>query len=261
MILEVKNLNVSYWSAGRYINALKSLSFALKEQEILGVVGESGSGKSTLAYSALKLLPLDAKTEGQIIFKEKNILLSDERELTDIRGKRIGLIFQEPASSFNPVLSIEYQFNELLREKLKLNNKDDIKEIIFDSFKKVRLPDTQRILKSYPHQLSGGQLQRVAIAMAISLKPDILIADEPTSSLDVTIESQILHLFEELREKLNLTIIFITHNLDLVKELCDRVLVLCDGAMRELSKREDLFNNPKDDYTKKLLSSLEELEG
>lgn len=260
MILEVKKLNVSYWSANRYINALSDLSFSLKEQEILGVVGESGSGKSTLAYSALKLLPLDAKMSGQIIFKGENIFSSNERILQNIRGEKVGLIFQEPASSFNPVLSIEYQFNELLREKLNLKNKSKIKEIIFDSFKKVRLPEAERIIKSYPHQLSGGQLQRIAIAMAISLKPQILIADEPTSSLDVTIESQILHLFEELREELNLTIIFITHNLDLVKELCDRVLVLCDGRMRELAKREELFKNPKDEYTKKLLTSLEELE-
>lgn len=260
MILDVRDVTVSYCGAKGYLKALQNVSFDLDEAEILGVVGESGCGKSTLAYSVLDLLPLDAKREGQIIFEGRNIFSQNATELQRLRGKKIGLIFQEPASSFNPVLSIGYQFNELLATKLNLKSKSQRQDIIFDSFKKVRLPETKRIIKSFPHQLSGGQLQRVAIAMAIALGPKILIADEPTSSLDVTIESQILHLFKELREKLNLTIIFITHNLDLVKELCDRVLVLYNGQLKELRKKDELFIDPKDDYTKKLLLSLEELE-
>lgn len=261
MILEVKDLSVSYRSRTKYVNALKKVSWGIKEGEILGIVGESGSGKSTLALSILNLLPLDSKSQGQIIFKDKNIFKAREKELEILRGNQIGLIFQEPASTFNPVLSMNYQFQEILQSKLKIKSKVEREKIIFESLEKTRVREPQRILKSYPHQLSGGQLQRVAIAMAVALRPTILIADEPTSSLDVTIESQIVHLFKELRDKLKLTIVFITHNLDLVKALCDRVVVLYQGEVREVKSKEELFTNPEDSYTKSLLDSFSELEG
>lgn len=261
MILEVKDLSVSYRSRAKYVDALKKVNWGIQEGEILGIVGESGSGKSTLALSILNLLPFDSKNDGQIIFKDKNIFKTEEKESETLRGNQIGLIFQEPASTFNPVLSMNYQFQEILQSKLKIENKVDREKIIFDSLEKVRVREPERILKSYPHQLSGGQLQRVAIAVAIALKPTILIADEPTSSLDVTIESQIVYLFKELRDKLKLTIIFITHNLDLVKALCDRVVVLYQGEVREIKAREELFTNPEDDYTRSLLDSFSELEG
>jgi len=261
MILEVKDLRVSYKSKTKYVDALKGVSWVVKEGEILGIVGESGSGKSTLALSILNLLPFDSKVEGQITFKDKNIFKAKEKELEILRGNQIGLIFQEPASTFNPVLSINYQFQEIIQSKLNIKSKAEINEIIFDCLEKVRVREPERILKSYPHQLSGGQLQRIAIAVAIALKPAILIADEPTSSLDVTIESQIVHLFKELSDKLKLTIIFITHNLDLVKALCDRVVVLYQGKVREIKTREELFANPEDDYTKSLLDSFSQLEG
>jgi len=261
MILEVKDLSVSYRSRIKYIDALKKINWGIKEGEIFGVVGESGSGKSTLALSILNLLPEDSKAQGQIIFKGKNIFKAKERESEILRGNQIGLIFQEPASTFNPVLSMNYQFQEILQSKLNINSKLAINKIIFDCLEKVRVREPQRILKSYPHQLSGGQLQRVAIAIAIALKPTILIADEPTSSLDVTIESQIVHLFKELRDRLKLTIIFITHNLDLVKALCDRVVVLYQGQVREIKAKEELFANPEDEYTRSLLESFSQLEG
>ncbi len=261
MILEVKDLRVSYKSKTKYVDALKKVSWTVKEGEILGIVGESGSGKSTLALSILNLLPSDSKAEGQIIFQNKNIFKAEEKESEILRGNQIGLIFQEPASTFNPVLSISYQFQEILQSKLNINSKGEREKIIFDCLEKTRVREPERILKSYPHQLSGGQLQRIAIAVAIALKPTILIADEPTSSLDVTIESQIVHLFKELRDELKLTIIFITHNLDLVKTLCDRVVVLYQGRVREIKPREELFANPQDDYTKSLLDSFSQLEG
>lgn len=261
MILEVKDLSVSYQSRTKYVNALKKVSWGIKEGEILGIVGESGSGKSTLALSILNLLPADSKSQGQIIFEDKNILKVREKELEILRGNKIGLIFQEPASTFNPVLSMDYQFQEILQIKLKIKSKVEREKIIFDSLSKTRVREPERILKSYPHQLSGGQLQRVAIAMAVALRPTILIADEPTSSLDVTIESQIVCLFKELRDKFKLTIIFITHNLDLVKALCDRVVVLYQGEVREIKSKEELFTNPEDNYTKSLLDSFSELEG
>jgi len=261
MILEVKNLSVSYQGRTKYVDALKKVSWAVKEGEILSIVGESGSGKSTLALSILNLLLSDSKSSGEVIFKGKNIFKAAEKESEILRGNQIGLIFQEPASTFNPVLSIQYQFQEIIQSKLNIRSKSQIKKIIFDCLEKTRVREPERILKSYPHQLSGGQLQRVAIALAIALKPTVLIADEPTSSLDVTIESQIVHLFKELRDELKLTIIFITHNLDLVKSLADRVVVLYQGQVREIKKGEDLFLNPEDSYTKSLLDSFSQLEG
>ncbi len=261
MILEVKDLSVSYWGRVKYVNALKKVSWGIGKSEILGIVGESGCGKSTLALSILNLLPADAKSKGEIIFKGRNIFGANEKESEILRGSQIGLVFQEPASTFNPVLSMNYQFQEILKSKLNMKSKRERSKIIYDSLDKVRVPEAERILKSYPHQLSGGQLQRVAIAIAIALKPMILIADEPTSSLDVTIESQIVHLFKELRDKFGLTIIFITHNLDLVKALCDRVVVFYRGEVREVKGKEELFACPEDSYTKSLLASFEDLEG
>ncbi len=260
MILETKKLSVSYQAKTRYVNALKGVSWGVNQGEILGIVGESGSGKSTLALSILNLLPPSIKGEGEIIFQGQNIFKLKEQESEALRGNKIGLIFQEPANTFNPVLSINYQFNEILKNKLRVKSKTARERIIFDSLDKARVREPARILNSYPHQLSGGQLQRVAIAMAVAHKPTVLIADEPTSSLDVTIESQIVHLFKELRDKLKLTIIFITHNLDLVRALCDRVVVLYQGEVREIKEREELFSNPKDDYTRSLLTSFKDLE-
>ena len=257
MVLEVVDLSVRY--KGKKDHALKKVNFELEEKEILGIVGESGSGKTTLAFSILNLLPLDAKKKGKIIFEKKDIFSLKEKELEVLRGNKIGLIFQEPASSFNPVLSIGYQFEEILKEKLNIKDRNKRREIIFDAFKKVKLSDVERIIKSYPHTLSGGQLQRIAISMVISLKPKILIADEPTSSLDVTIESQIMHLFKELKEKLNLTVIFITHNLDLVKFLCDRVLVIYQGEVIEEREKEDIFRYPQHPYTQKLIETFKGL--
>lgn len=260
MILEVKDLSVSYRSREKYVDALKKVSWRIAEGEILSIVGESGSGKSTLALSILNLLPPDSESSGRIIFKGKDIFKAKEEDSETLRGSRIGLIFQDPAGTFNPVLTIQYQFREIIQSKLKIKSRERIDEIIFDCLEKVRVNEPGRILKSYPHQLSGGQLQRAAIAAAIALEPDVLIADEPTSSLDVTIESQIIHLFKELRDRLKLTIIFITHNLDLVKVLSDRVVVLCQGRVREVKSREELFANPEDDYTRSLLESFSQLE-
>jgi peptide/nickel transport system ATP-binding protein len=261
MILQVKNLNVNYCSQKGSVHALKNINFDVQDGEILGLVGESGSGKSTFASAVLRLLPHDTKLSGQLLFESKDILLMPNADIQRLRSKDISMIFQEPASTFNPVLSIEYQFREFLHYSANIKSKEKQRIIIEHSFDRVNLKDVDRIIKSYPHQLSGGQLQRVAIAIATALSPKIIIADEPTSSLDVTIESQIIHLFSELRKKLNLTIIFITHNLDLVKAICDRVIVLHDGQVKETALTETLFKRPVDAYTKKLLSSFEALEG
>lgn len=260
MFLIAKDLTVQYRSQDKYVEALKDVSFDLRQGEILGVVGESGSGKSTFALSVLNLLPSDCRKQGEIIFNNKNILSLNDRQAQKLRGNEIGLIFQDPAGTFNPVLTLGYQFEEVLTEKLSLSDRIKRKEIIFDCLSRAKLKEPERIIKSYPHQLSGGQLQRVAIAMAIALRPKLLIADEPTSSLDVTIESQIVNLFKELSRALNLTIIFITHNLDLVKVLCDRAVVLYQGRVREIRKTEELFASAQDSYTKSLLAAFKQLE-
>ena len=260
-MLEVKNLNVRYVSQGGGLLALDDVSFNVSDNEIVGIVGESGSGKSTFSSALLRLLPQGTKVSGNIFFKGNDILTMPERSMRQIRAKDIALIFQEPASTFNPVLSIEYQFREFLRCSGQIKGKDKQNIIMEHSFSRVHLKEFNRIIKSYPHQLSGGQLQRVAIAMAVALSPKIIIADEPTSSLDVTIESQILHLFKELRRQLNLTIIFITHNLDLVRALCDRVVVLRAGQVKEIAATQTLFQSPRDAYTKQLLASFQSLEG
>jgi len=259
MILTVSSLSVTYLSQEGFVHALNDVSFDVKEHEILGLVGESGSGKSTFTFAVLGLLPFDARLEGAILFEQSNLLLLSERQKQALRANKISVVFQEPASSFNPVLSIGYQFDEFLRSHLPAG-KAKRRELIVEALAKVHLPESERILKSYPHQLSGGQLQRIAIAMAIVLKPRLLIADEPTSSLDVTIESQIIHLFQELRKNLNLTIIFITHNFDLVRVLCDRVVVLCRGIVREISPTMTLLARPRDTYTQSLLNSFKELQ-
>lgn len=258
MILQIENLTVRY--AGKEKDALKAVNLTLGEKEILGIVGESGSGKSTLALSLLNVLPTDACRQGNVFFKGKDIFKLNENELTHLRGNQISMIFQEPASTFNPILRIGYQFHELLKEKSQRNNEAERISIIMEAFKNVHLTEGERILKSYPHQLSGGQLQRVAIAMAIALKPAVLIADEPTSSLDVSIESQIVNLFKELKEILDVSVIFITHNLDLVKILCDRAAVFYHGEVREMGVTRDIFHSPRDWYTKSLVEAAEGLE-
>lgn len=261
MILTVSNLSVTYSSPEGYVHALNGVSFEVRRHEILGLVGESGCGKSTFASALLGLLPSDARVEGEVLFEKNNILLLDEKQKQNLRANKISLIFQEPASSFNPVLSIGYQFDEFLRCRFPASlDKTKRQKLIADSLAKVHLPETEHVLKSYPHQLSGGQLQRVAIAMAIALRPALLIADEPTSSLDVTIESQIIHLFQELQKNLGLTIIFITHNLDLIRVLCERVVVLYRGMVKEIEFTANLFGRPHDSYTQQLLNSFKQLE-
>ncbi len=256
-LLTINNLSIKYKEKKGF--ALKNICFTLYEGEILGIVGESGSGKTTLAYSVLNILPKETHIEGEIIFGKNNLFTLGERDLDNIRGKEIGVVFQEPKAAFNPVLSIGYQFIEFLKSKLRIKKRSDCFKKIEKLFSKVGLNDTERILKSYPHQLSGGQLQRTMIAMALSTNPRLLIADEPTSSLDVTIESQIINLLMRLQKELDLTVLFITHNLALIEILCNQVLVLYEGEIREQTTKDLLFHSPKDIYTKKLIDSFRKI--
>jgi len=248
-LLSVNNLSVAY-AGGRIKEALKNASFKLYKGEILGIVGESGSGKTTLASSILNILPSGTRKEGEVIFEGRNILKMNDKELRNIRGNRISIVFQEPAASFNPVLTVGYHFLEFMGKNSAMNKRENKGRIIEDLLRKSGIYDTKRVLKSYPHELSGGQLQRAMIALAISSNPDILIADEPTSSLDVTVESQIVNLLLGLRKELGFTILFITHNLGLVKVLCNRVVFLYRGEVKEITDTKSLFLRPKHESTK-----------
>jgi len=252
-ILEVDNLVVVY---DKVFKALDKINLSIYRREILGIVGESGCGKTTLALSLINLLPPSAQIKGKIYFEGKDILSFSFKDLNELRRGKIGFVFQSPQDSFDPVFTIGYQFKEFLGERLKRD--EEIKKIIYVSLEKVKIYDKERILKSYPHQLSGGQLQRLAIAFAISLSPSLLVADEPTSNLDVTVESQIVHLFLELRDSLDLTIIFITHNLDLARVLCDRIAVIYQGKLVEVGARERILESPQHPYTKLLVDSFKE---
>lgn len=250
-MLQVKNLEISFKNAPPVI---QNITFSLQQTEILGVVGESGSGKSVTSLAILGLLPNFAAIKGEVLFNDQNLLTYTNKEFQKIRGSKIGMIFQEPMSSLNPTLSCGFQVSEALQQHTSLS-KDEIKEEVISLFKKVKLPRPESIFNSYPHQISGGQKQRVVIAMAIACKPKILIADEPTTALDVTVQKEIILLLKELQEEYKMGIIFISHDLALVSEIADNVIVMHKGKIIEQGKAVDLFIHPKENYTKALINS------
>jgi len=258
-VLEVRNLSVEYYKGGKVIQALRDASITLKRNEVLGIVGESGCGKSTLALSILKLIPeREGKVvSGEILFKGEELLRLSEEKLVQIRGDRISIIFQDPFSSLNPVFRIGNQ----IAESLALHRKDNLstsqreKEII-ELLELVKMPKPKDTMWSYPHQLSGGMQQRVMIAIALSSKPEILIADEPTTALDVTIQKEILDLLTELQKKLGLSVVLITHDFGIVAQICQRVSVMYAGSIVEEASTSEIFQNPLHPYTKGLLESL-----
>lgn len=256
-LLEVKNLSTEFKKDKSWIRAVDKVSFHIDEGEILGLVGESGCGKSVTSLSIMRLLDKDTSRnpEGEIIMDGKDILKMDINNLRNIRGSEISMIFQEPMSSLNPSMRIEQQIVEavLLHNKI---SKKEARQVAFDSLKVVGIPDPDTTLKSYPHQLSGGMSQRVMIAMAMSCDPKILIADEPTTALDVTIQAQILELMEKIRAERNMGILMITHDLGVVAEMCSRVIVMYAGRIVEEAPVEDLFANPLHPYTQGLIKSV-----
>ena len=259
-LLEYRNLSVEFSKKDEQIKAVKNVSFTLGKGETIGIVGESGSGKSITALSAMRLLPsADAKiTSGEIIFnaahhKSINLVQVPETEMKRLRGKDIAMIFQEPMTSLNPVHRCGDQVAEALMLHLKLPFATAYEKVI-DLFNQVRLPRPHELAKCYPHQLSGGQKQRVMIAMAMSCSPSLLIADEPTTALDVTVQKSILHLMRELQDTHNMGIIFITHDLGVVAEIADKVLVMYKGSLVEQGPVKEIFSNPVHPYTKGLLA-------
>ena len=259
-LLEYKNLVTEFHTEGTSIKAVNNVSFTLYEGETIGIVGESGSGKSVTSLSAMRLIPSPPGiiSGGEIIFNKKNgeqidLLKISEEEMRKFRGNEIAMIFQEPMTSLNPVFTCGDQVMEaiILHQKI---DKNKAKLLTIDLFKKVELPDPERIFTTYPHQISGGQKQRVMIAMAMSCQPSILIADEPTTALDVTVQKTILELMQQLQKENNMGIMFITHDLGVIAELADKVVVMYKGKIVEQGNVWDIFTNPKHPYTKGLLA-------
>jgi len=233
---------------------VSDVSFELFSNEILGIVGESGSGKSVTTMAVMGLLPRIAKVEGEILFEGKPISSLSEKEWKGIRGKEIAMIFQEPMSALNPSIRCGEQVSEMIRLHQKCS-KAKAKEQVLSLFEKVKLPDPTGLYRRYPHQISGGQMQRVMIAMAISCKPKLLIADEPTTALDVTVQKEIIELLKELQKETGMGLIFISHDLSLVSEIAQKVVVMFRGKMEETGSVFEIFKLPKSDYTKALLAS------
>ena len=265
-LLEFKNLVTEFHTEGTTVKAVNNISFTLNKGETVGIVGESGSGKSVTSLSAMRLIPSPPGkiSGGEIIFHKKNgekvdLLKASEEEMRSYRGNDIAMIFQEPMTSLNPVFTCGDQVLEAIMLHQKLD-KNEAKNLTIELFKKVQLPDPERIFSTYPHQISGGQKQRVMIAMAMSCEPSVLIADEPTTALDVTVQKTILKLMQDLQKEQDMGIMFITHDLGVIAELADKVVVMYKGKIVEQGNVWDIFTNPQHPYTKGLLACRPPLE-
>jgi ABC-type uncharacterized transport system, duplicated ATPase component len=255
-LVQVRNLSVEFRSGDTTNLAVKGVSFEINKGETVALVGESGSGKTVSALSILRLLPYPAASHptGEILYDGKDLLKVSEAEMRDIRGARISIIFQEPMTSLNPLHTIEKQVGEVLKVHRGLDDKA-IRARVLELLRRVGLRDPEKRLSAFPHQLSGGQRQRVMIAMALANEPDLLIADEPTTALDVTIQAQILELLKELQSELGMAMLLITHDLGIVRKMADRVYVMNNGKVVEEGKTADVFANPQHPYTRHLISA------
>lgn len=265
-ILSIENLGLDFGTEHGTLHALRGVDLTVGQNEVVGLVGESGCGKTVLGLSILGLNPMPPAylLEGsRILFKGRNIANLSQRELTLIRGTGISMIFQEPMTSLNPIFTIASQISESIRLRLQRehaersrNLSSKIREELLDALRLVRIPDPERVAGRYPHELSGGMKQRAMIALALAAKPSLLIADEPTTALDVTIQAQILRLMRELMREVKTSILFITHDLGVIAEIADRVAVMYAGKIVEEAKVQDLFSEPLHPYTEGLLASL-----
>jgi peptide/nickel transport system ATP-binding protein len=260
-LLEIHNLKLYFSSIDGDIKAVDGVSFNIEKGESFGLIGESGSGKSTLGLTIIKLIGYPGKIiDGKINFDGRNLLELDEDDMRKIRGRNIAMIFQDPMSSLNPVLSIGKQIGEVIELHQDVN-KEEIREEIIKILKKVGIAHAESIINSYPHELSGGMRQRVMISIATSCQPTLLIADEATTALDVTIQAQILELIRDLKKELDLSLLIITHDLGVIAENCDRVAVMYAGKIMEIAECKNIFYNPKHPYTYALLQSFPSVKG
>lgn len=255
-LLEVKNVTTSFKIDGQYYQAIDNLSISLKHDEVLAIVGESGCGKSTLATSIIGLHDSNStKSTGSITYKGKNILNLPDKEMDDVRGNEIGMIFQDPLAALNPLMRIGDQIKEGLDIHTDLSDEQKQARVL-ELLDQVGIPNPKRVAHQFPHQLSGGMRQRVIIAIAIACKPEVIIADEPTTALDVTIQAQILDLLHAIQDENHAGIILITHDLGVVAETADRVAVMYAGQIVEIGSVQQIFENPKHPYTRSLLRSM-----
>ncbi|MCS7207386.1 MAG: ABC transporter ATP-binding protein [Dehalococcoidia bacterium] len=262
VVLRVRDLRTYFYTRWGVVKAVDGVSFDLHRGETLGIVGESGSGKSVTVLSIMRLVPSPPGriVGGEVLLDGENLLTLPEREMQKVRGKRIALILQDPMTSLNPVLSIGDQVMEAIRIHQKLPNKRSLVERAVQVLKQVRIPAAEVRMRDYPHQLSGGMRQRVVGAIAISCEPTVLIADEPTTSLDATIQAQYLRLLKEIQQETGLSIIFITHDFGIVAKMCDTVAVMYAGRIVEKGDVRRIFNSPAHPYTKALLASVPKME-
>lgn len=255
-ILEVKGLRTSFFTHVGEVKAIRGVDFSLEKGEIVGIVGESGSGKSVTSLSIIRLLQDPGKViGGEILFKGENLLNKTEKQMLKIRGDEISMIFQDPMTSLNPVYNIGSQIAEALTNHRKMS-KEEVRAKCIDMLELVKIPSPESRLKNFPHEFSGGMRQRAMIAIALACDPDLLIADEPTTALDVTIQAQIIQLMKEINSRLNTSIMFITHDLGVVADICSRVIVMYGGLIMEEATVEEIFYKPRHPYTMGLLKSI-----
>ena len=255
-LMEVKDLVVSFFTYAGEVKAVRGISYAVKSGEVMGIVGESGSGKSVSSFGLLGMIPDPGRVlNGQIIFDGKDVTKMSEKELLKIRGKDISMIFQDPMTSLNPVFTVGEQIDEVLRKHTDMDKETRRKRII-ELFVLVGINQPEKRINQYPYEFSGGMRQRVMIAMALACNPRLLIADEPTTALDVTIQAQILELMMELKSKIDMSVIFITHDLGVVSEICDHICVMYAGIIVEKGTSDQIFYNPRHPYTWGLLASV-----
>lgn len=260
-MLEVKNLSTYFYPEGTEVKAVDRISLSVGRGEILGILGESGSGKSTIALSIMRLIyPPGKIVSGEIIFNGQDLLKLSEEAMIKIRGAKISMIFQDPFTSLNPVYTVGDQIAEAIRLHQGLKRKEAWEKAV-GMLDTVHIKNPSARAHDYPHQFSGGMRQRVMIAMALACQPELLIADEPTTALDVTIQAEILKLLKEIQAKFNLSVIYITHNFGIIKAICKEAIVIYRGKMVEQGSIDELFTSPKDAYTKKLIACLEVLKG
>lgn len=260
-ILRVNDLSVSFYIEDRIIPAVDGVSFSISEGETLGLVGESGCGKSVTALSIIRLLqsPPARVEKGEILFKGEDLLAKSPEEMRQIRGRDISMIFQEPMTSLNPVFTIGRQISEVIMQHQNVPKKEALARTV-EMLRLVHIPLPEKIIRQYPHQLSGGMRQRVMIAIALACGPGLLIADEPTTALDVTVEAQILELINELKDRLNSSIIMISHDLAVVSEIADKVAVMYSGRIVEYADVHTIFSMPKHPYTRGLLEAVPDID-
>lgn len=258
-LLDVKNLKIKFCSRGTETEAVKSINFSMRENESVAIVGESGSGKTVTAMSLTRLLPPPpvCSVSGEILFDGKDISAMNATELRKIRGRQISYIFQEPSTSLNPVFTIGFQIAEAI--KLHFPEEKNVRQLVVESLREVGIRDPEKRYDSYPHELSGGMQQRAMIAMALSCRPRLLVADEPTTALDVTIQKQIIDLLKSVREKRKNSLLLITHNFGIISELCERVIVMFRGNIVEEGTCADVLHNPQHPYTKALINCIPRL--